>query len=344
MELGVSMFADLPVDENTGLQKDAGQRLRDLVTEIQLADEVGLDVFGVGEHHRSDYAVSNPEIVLAAAASVTQNIKLGSAVTVLSSADPVRIYQNFAMVDLLSKGRAELMVGRGSFIESFPLFGYNLDDYNQLFEEKLELLLRINQSEDVTWSGQLRAPLYQQKVWPRAQDNALDIWIAVGGTPESVIRAAHLGLPLMIAIIGGSPKQFQPLVKLYKDEYVKSGHDLTAMKIGVHAHTFLGEDAQSAADTIFPVYRAQMTKIGKERGWPPYSRAQFDMGISAEGALFMGDAPAVVDKILYLQETLGLTRFVAHMDVGGPSHKDLMKAIELFGTKVAPEVRKATGK
>lgn len=344
MELGVSMFADLATDSNTGKQKDAGLRLRELVTEIQLADQVGLDVFGIGEHHRSDYAVSNPEIVLAAAASVTKNIKLGSAVTVLSSADPVRVYQNFAMVDLLSGGRAELMVGRGSFIESFPLFGYNLDDYNQLFEEKLELLLQINKQEEVTWSGTLRAPLFQQKILPRAQDNALDIWIAVGGTPESVIRAARLGLPLMIAIIGGAPKQFRPLVNLYKEEYEKSGHDPADMKIGVHAHTFLADNNQDAANTYFPVYAAQMTKIGKERGWPPYSTAQFEMGRSPEGALFIGDAAAVTDKILYLQEMFGLTRFVAHMDVGGPAHKDLMKAIELFGTKVAPEVRKALGK
>lgn len=341
MELGVSMFADLPVDPVTGLQKDAGLRLRELIEEIKLADETGLDVFGIGEHHRSDYAVSNPEIVLAAAATVTRNIKLGSAVTVLSSADPVRIYQNFATVDLLSAGRAELMVGRGSFIESFPLFGYDLEDYNQLFEEKLDLLLRINQQEEVSWNGKLRAPLYKQKVLPRAQDNALDIWIAVGGTPESVIRAARLGLPLMIAIIGGYPKQFQPLVQLYKDEYLQSGHDPAAMRIGVHAHTFVAADDKTAADRYFPVYAAQMTKIGKERGWPPYSRTQFDMGRSAEGALFIGDAAAVVDKILYLQDMFGLTRFVAHMDVGGPDHKDLMKAIELFGTKVAPEVRKA---
>lgn len=341
MELGISMFADLPADPVTGRQKDAGARLRELIEEIKLADETGLDVFGIGEHHRGDYAVSNPEIVLAAAATVTRNIKLGSAVTVLSSADPVRIYQNFAMVDLLSGGRAELMVGRGSFIESFPLFGYDLEDYNQLFEEKLDLLLRINSQEEVTWNGKLRAPLYQQKVLPRAQDNALDIWIAVGGTPESVVRAARLGLPLMIAIIGGYPKQFQPLVRLYKEEYLQSGHDPAAMRIGVHAHTFLAADNKTASNSYFPVYAAQMTKIGKERGWPPYSQAQFDMGRSAEGALFIGDASAVVDKILYLHELFGLTRFVAHMDVGGPAHKDLMKAIELFGTRVAPEVRKA---
>ncbi len=298
----------------------------------------------MGEHHRADYAVSNPEIVLAAAATVTKNIRLGSAVTVLSSADPVRIYQNFAMVDLISNGRAELMVGRGSFIESFPLFGYDLEDYNQLFEEKLDLLLRINKLEEVTWAGKLRAPLHKQKVLPRAQDNALDIWIAVGGTPESVIRAGRLGLPLMVAIIGGNPRQFQPLVNLYKEEYEKNGHDLAAMRVGVHAHSFLADSDQAAADQYFPVYAEQMTKIGRERGWSPYNRAQFDMARSAEGALFVGDAAAVTDKILHLQEVLGLTRFVAHMDVGGPSHKDLMKAIELFGTKVAPEVRKALGK
>jgi len=341
MELGISMFADLPVDTATGRRQLAGQRLQELIEEIKLADEVGLDVFGVGEHHRSDYAVSAPEIVLAAAATVTKNIKLGSAVTVLSSNDPVRVYQNFATVDLISNGRAEIVAGRGSFIESFPLFGYDLKDYDRLFEEKLDLLLKINTNERVSWSGKLRAPIREQLVLPRATHDALDIWIAVGGTPQSVIRAARLGLPLMIAIIGGYPSQFKPLVKLYKEEYANAGHDVAKMRIGVHGHTFTGEESQAVADFIYPGYAAQMTAIGKERGWPSYSRVQYGTGRKLEGALLIGDVNEVTDKILYQQELFGLTRFVGHMDIGGPSHKELMRSIELFGTKVAPAVRKA---
>lgn len=341
MELGISMFADLPVDKKTGTPRPAGDRLQELIREIQLADETGLDVFGIGEHHRKDYAVSSPEIILAAAATVTKNIKLGSAVTVLSSADPVKVYQNFATIDLLSNGRAEIIVGRGSFIESFPLFGYDLKDYNELFEEKLDLLLKINKSKTVSWTGRLRPALVEQEVLPRALNDQLPVWVAVGGTPESVQRAARLGLPLMLAIIGGSPAQFAPLVQFYKEEYKRQGHDVGKMQIGVHAHTFTGENDQATADDLFPYYAAQMDRVGRDRGWPPYSRAQYDMGRGKSGALLIGDPPAVVDKILAQQELFGLSRFVAHIDVGGPPHKDLMKAIELFGTKVAPEVRKA---
>ncbi len=344
MELGISMFADLPVDAATGKHKPAQERLTELLAEIKLADEVGLDVFGIGEHHRSDYAVSSPEIILAAAASITTNIKLASAVTVLSSADPVKVYQNFATVDLISNGRAELMVGRGSFIESFPLFGYNLHDYNELFEEKLNLLLEINKNETISWKGNFRAPLVKQQVLPRAVDNNLDIWIAVGGTPASVQRAARLGLPLMIAIIGGSPAQFKPLVQYYKDEYQKHGHDPSALRIGIHSHAMLGDDSQTVADNYYPYYAAQMNRIGKDRGWQPFSKGQFTMGRSPEGALFVGDAAEVTDKILLQQEMFGLTRFVAHLDVGGAPHRDIMKAIEILGTKVAPEVQKALNK
>jgi probable LLM family oxidoreductase len=340
MELGVSMFADLSIDPSTGIRKKPGQRLQELIEEIKLADEVGLDVFGIGEHHRDDYAVSNPEIILAAAAPVTKNIKLGSAVTVLSSTDPVRAYQNFSTVDLISNGRAELMVGRGSFIESFPLFGYNLNDYERLFEEKLDLLLKINQNEQVSWSGTVRPPLKNQAIFPRPDQN-LDIWIAVGGTPASIVRAAKLGLPLMIAIIGGSPAQFKPHVELYKSEYLKAGHDPAKMRIGIHSHTFIGENSDDIADRFYPYYAAQMNRIGRERGWPPSSRAQFDGSRSSHGALFVGDSSEIVDRILRVQEMFGLTRFVAHMDVGGPPHSDIMKAIELFGTKVAPEVKRS---
>lgn len=340
MELGISTFADLSVDPATRLRKKPGQRLQELIEEIKLADEAGLDIFGIGEHHRDDYAVTNPEIVLAAAASVTKNIKLGSAVTVLSSTDPVRIYQNFATIDLLSGGRTELMVGRGSFVESFPLFGYNLHDYERLFEEKLDLLLKINENEEVSWSGTVRPALKKQRIYPRPDQN-LDIWIAVGGTPASIVRAAKLGLPLMVAIIGGNPAQFKPHFELYKSEYRKAGHDPAKMRIGIHSHTFVGENSDDVANRYYPYYNAQMNRIGRERGWPPSGRAQFDGSRSPFGALFVGDAAEVTDKILSVQELFGLTRFVAHIDVGGPPHADIMKAIELLGSKVAPEVKKA---
>ncbi|WP_028298415.1 LLM class flavin-dependent oxidoreductase [Olivibacter sitiensis] len=341
MELGISMFADLPVDKATGKHKSAQERIQELIEEIKLADEVGLDVFGIGEHHREDYAVSSPEIILATAATVTKHIKLASAVTVLSSSDPVKVYQNFATIDLISNGRAELMVGRGSFIESFPLFGYDLKDYNKLFAEKLDLLLQINKNETVNWKGTVRAPLQNQKVLPRAVNDHLNIWIAAGGTPESVYRAAKLGLPLMIAIIGGYPMQFTPLFNLYKKEYEAHGHDMAKYQIGTHSHALIGENSQEIADLYYPYYAAQMDRVGKDRGWQPYTRAQFDMGRDREGALFVGEPAEVVDKILYQKEMFGLTRFVAHMDVGGAPHDVIMKSIELFGTKVAPEVRKS---
>ncbi|WP_367866343.1 LLM class flavin-dependent oxidoreductase [Pedobacter sp. WC2423] len=344
MELGISMFGDLRVDPITNKFQPARQRLGEIIEEIKLMDELGLDYFGIGEHHRPDFSVSSPEILLAAAAVVTKNIKLGSAVSVLSSADPVKLYQNFAMVDLLSNGRAELMAGRGSFIESFPLFGNNLNDYNELFTEKLDLLLKINKEETITWKGKFRPELVNQQVLPRAVDNNLPIWIAVGGTPESVIRAGKLGLPLMIAIIGGSPSQFKPLFNLYREEYQKAGHDMAKFQVGIHAHAFFGENADEVAANYYPLYAAQMDRIGKSRGWPPYTKYQFDYGRQKEGALFVGDAEAAIDKILYAQEMFGLTRFAAHMDVGAPAHNDMMKSIEIFGTKIAPKVREALKK
>lgn len=341
MELGIGMFGDLSFDPQTGKPRHAGVKLQEILEQIKLADEVGLDVFGLGEHHRPDYAVSAPEIVLAAAASITKNIKLMSTVTVLSSAEPVKVYQDFSTIDLISNGRAEIGVGRGSFIESFPLFGYNLNDYNELFEEKLDLLLNINNNEVVNWSGKLRAPLVNQMVLPRATNaGQLPIWIAVGGTPESVLRAAKLGLPLIVAIIGGMPKQFQPLIEYYKSEYVKAGHDVAKMQIGIHSHTFLS-DTEANIDQYYHNYAAQMDRIGATRGWQPYTKAQYNGGRSKEGALFIGSPEEVTDKILYMHELFGITRFIGHMDVGDPSHKEMMKAIELFGTKVAPEVRKA---
>lgn len=333
------MFGDLSVDEQ-GKRKSAALRLQELIEEIKLADETGLDVFALGEHHREDYVISSPEIVMAAAATVTKKIKLASAVTVLSSADPVKVYEDFATVDLLSHGRAEIMAGRGSFIESFPLFGYDLRDYDRLFEEKLDLLLKINEQETVNWKGTLRAPLVNQKVLPRAYNNHLRVWIAVGGTPESVIRAGRLGLPLIVAIIGGSPRQFKSLVQLYKDEYRNAGHDISKMEVGIHSHSFVADNSKEAADILFPYYSKQMSKIGKERGWSSYSREQYEAGRTKEGALFIGSPAEVIDKIAYMKELFGITRFVAHIDVGGAPHKDLMKTIELYGTKIAPELRK----
>ncbi|WP_276090823.1 Atu2307/SP_0267 family LLM class monooxygenase [Pedobacter sp. JY14-1] len=343
MELGIGMFGDLSFDAQTGKPREAKTKLREILEQVKLADDIGLDVFGLGEHHRPDYAVSSPEIVLAAAAGITRNIKLMSTVTVLSSAEPVKVYQDFATIDLISDGRAEIGVGRGSFIESFPLFGYSLSDYNQLFEEKLDLLLQINNHEIVNWKGKLRAPLVNQTVLPRAlNEGRLPVWVAVGGTPESVLRAARLGLPLIVAIIGGMPKQFQPLIEFYKQEYISNGHDPAKMQIGVHAHSFVA-DNEAEADGYFVNYSAQMDRVGASRGWPPYTKVQYNGGRDAEGALFIGEPAAVVDKILYLHEMFGLTRFIGHMDVGDPSHTSMMRSIELFGVKVAPEIRKAVG-
>lgn len=344
MELGIGMFGDLAMDPQTGKYQSAQQRLNEIIEEIKLMDELGLEFFGIGEHHRPDYAVSSPEILLAAAASVTKNIKLGSAVTVLSSSDPVKVYQNFAMIDLLSNGRAEIMAGRGSFIESFPLFGYDLNDYEDLFVEKLDLLLEINKNERVTWKGRHRADLNDQQVLPRAVHNELPVWLAVGGTPQSIVRAGRLGLPLMLAIIGGSPRQFKPLVDLYREEYKFANHDPANMKVGIHSHAFFGDNASSLSDMYYPLYAAQMNRIGRTRGWQPYHRSQFEAGKSKDGALFIGESEAMIDKILYAQEMFGLDRFSAHMDVGGPSHKDMMKSIEVFGTKIAPKVREALAK
>lgn len=343
MELGIGMFGDNHYDEK-GKPLSAGDRLRELMEEVKLMDEVGIDFFGIGEHHRPDYAVSVPEIVLAAASSITKRIKLGSAVTVLSSSDPVRIYQSFATLDQLSNGRAELVAGRGSFIESFPLYGYNLNDYHELFEEKLELLLKINQEDTITWKGNFRAALQNQQILPRAVNNHLNIWVAVGGTPESVVRAAKLELPVMFAIIGGNPAQFKPLFKYYRELYEHFGHDPKKLQVGVHMHSFFGDNSKQTADYYYPVYSAQMNRVGASRGWGPFSRSQYEQGRTMEGAYLFGDANEAIDKILYLHEMFGLTRFSAHMDVGGPSHDMLMKSIELFGTKIAPKVREAIGK
>ena len=343
MELGIGMFGDVRIDEKTGYIQSPQQRLAEIIDEVKLMDEVGLDFFGIGEHHRPDYAVSSPEIILAAAATVTKNIKLGSAVSVISSADPVKLYQDFSTVDNLSNGRAEIMAGRGSFIESFPIYGYDLKDYEALFDEKLKLLLTLNKNEVINWRGKFRPAIHNQTIYPRPVQNEIPIWVAVGGTTSSVIRAGKLGLPIIFAIIGGDPANFIPLFEVYKQAYLDNGHDEAKMQIGVHMHSFFGKDTEQVANDYFPIYAAQMNRIGKSRNWPPYSRQQFDYGRGKNGHLIIGDPESAIDKLIQYNKLFGLTRFSAHMDVGAPSHKEMMKSIELFGTKIAPNVKKSLG-
>lgn len=339
MEIGISTFVETTPDVQTGETISHAQRLREVVEEIVLADRVGLDVFGVGEHHRKDYAASSPTLVLAAAATQTKWIRLTSAVTVLSSDDPVRVFQDFATLDGLSNGRAEIMAGRGSFIESFPLFGYDLNDYEELFEEKLDLLLRLRESEKVTWSGNHRPAIRDLGVYPRPVQDPLPVWIGSGGNTESVIRAGLLGLPLVLAIIGGRPTQFAPLVQLYKKAAAQAGHDVSKLPVASHSHGFVGEDTASAADKFFPSTQAAMNVIGRERGWGHYSRASFDAARSLEGALYVGDPETVAQKIIYLRKNVGITRFMLHCPLGTMPHEDVMRSIELLGTEVAPRVR-----
>jgi probable LLM family oxidoreductase len=310
--------------------------------EIELADQVGLDVFAVGEHHRADYAVSAPPVVLAAAAERTKRIKLSSGVTVLSSDDPVRVFQQFSTVDLLSGGRAEIMAGRGSFIESFPLFGYSLDDYDELFSEKLEMLYKLIHSEAFTWKGKHTQSINNLVVYPRPFQKTLPLWVAIGGTPESVVRAAEYGLPMTIAIIGGLPARFAPFAKLYRDVYAEAGHDAANLQLCINSHTYIADESQRALDEFFPPYADVMSRIGRERGWPGMSRAQFNASTDPKGALLVGSPQQVIDKILYEHELFHHTRFLAQMSIGAMPHKQIMHAIELLGTKVAPAVRKYT--
>ncbi|CAN5250757.1 LLM class flavin-dependent oxidoreductase [soil metagenome] len=341
MELGIYTFAEMSPDPKTGARIDPATRFRNLMEEIELADQVGLDVFGIGEHHRPDFAVSAPAVVLAAAAVRTKRIRLTSAVSVLSSDDPVRVFEEFATLDLISGGRAEIMAGRGSFIESFPLFGYDLRDYDSLFSEKLDLLLKIRAGEKVTWSGKHRAPLSGQGVYPRPLQNPLPVWIAVGGTPESVVRAGTLGLPLALAIIGGEPERFAPLVELYREAARRAGHDPEKLPVGINSHGYVADTSQQAADEAFPPFAEAMTRIGRERGWPPTSRAQFDAGRTLRGALFVGSPDEVVEKVLFQHQFFRHDRFLIQFSVGALPHSGLMRSIELFGTRVAPAVRKA---
>jgi len=317
------------------------QRIKDLLEEIKLADQLELDVFGVGEHHRPDYAVSSPALILAAAAVLTKKIKLASAVTVLSSDDPVRVYQDFATVDLLSGGRAEIMAGRGSFIESFPLFGYDLEDYDELFTEKLELLLKIKKNEIFSWKGKHRPSFNNMGVYPRPYQKEIPVWLAAGGTPASAVRAATLDLPLMLAIIGGKPEQFVSFVNLYKETAKKAGKDMTQLQMGINNHVYVGEDSQKAADEFYPYYAAMMDRVGRDRGWQPLTRPQYEYSRSPKAALMVGSVQEVIDKILYEHELFGNTRFMAQASVGNVPHKMVMKSIELFGTKVVPVVRKS---
>jgi len=342
MEIGIYTFGDVPPAASTDRAAIEGQRLRDLIEEVELADQVGLDVYGVGEHHRPDYAISAPAVVLAAAATRTKRIRLTSAVTVLSSDDPVRVFESFATLDLISGGRAEIMAGRGSFIESFPLFGYNLDDYDKLFTEKLELLLKLRDGERVTWSGSMRAPLRGLGVYPRPMQNPLPVWIAVGGTPQSVVRAARLGLPMALAIIGGMPERFAPVVDLYRDTARQAGHDPSALPVSINSHVFVADDSQDAADAFFPAYAEVMTRIGRERGWPPLTRQQFDAGRTLQGALAVGSPQQVIEKILFQHEIFGHQRFLAQVSGVVPQAK-MMRHIELLGTEVAPVVRREIG-
>lgn len=338
MELGLYTFADLTADPTTGVKISPAERMRELIEEIELADQVGLDVFGVGEHHRADYVVSAPAVVLGAAAVRTKRIRLTSAVTVLSSDDPVRVFQDFATVDLLSNGRAEIMAGRGSFIESFPLFGYDLDDYDELFSEKLELLLKLRGDERITWQGRHTSSIAGRGVYPRPVQAPIPLWIAVGGTPESVVRAGKLGLPMALAIIGGAPSRFARLVNLYREVCREAGHTPV---VSINSHGYLADTSQAAGDEYFPFHADVMGRIGRERGWPPTTRDQFEAGRGPEGAILAGSPQEVIDKILSEHELFNQDRFLLQMGIGTMPHDRILHAIELYGTVVAPAVRKA---
>ncbi|HEY8851734.1 MAG TPA: LLM class flavin-dependent oxidoreductase [Gemmatimonadaceae bacterium] len=342
MEIGIDSFAAAHNESSRAVSES--DRLRNLIEEIEHADQVGLDVFGIGEHHRKDFLDSAPPIILAAAASRTSRIRLTSAVTVLSSADPVRVFQNFATLDLISQGRAEMVVGRGSFVDSFPLFGFRLEDYDSLFTEKLDLLLKIRDNEHVHWSGKHRPALTGQGVYPRPVQNPLPIWLGVGGTPASFARAGTLGLPLMVAIIGGETHRFRPFVDLYWEAGRRAGHPREKLKVGVHSLGYVAETTQEAADDFFPGYARAFTDIGKERGWGPVTRAAFDAQRGPRGALLVGSPDEVAEKILRHSEALGgVSRFTFQMNAASLPHAKLMKAIELLGTRVAPALRKEPG-
>ena len=340
MELGIDSFVMAVPSALNGGGLPPVQAMEDLLQRMERADQVGLDVFGIGEHHREEFLDSAPHMILAAAATRTKRIRLTSAVTVLSAADPVRVFQNFATLDLLSSGRAEMIVGRGSFIESFPLFGLDLHDYDALFSEKLELLLKIRDNEKVTWSGQFRPPLTGQGVYPRPVQEKLPIWVGVGGTPQSFVRAGTLGLPLMVAVIGGDTHRFRPLVDLYREAGLAAGHAHEDLKVGLNSLGYVAETTEQAADEFFPGYAKSFTEIGKERGWPPVTRRHFDIQRGPLGALLVGSPEEVAEKILRHSEALGgVAQVSLQMDPGHLSHEQLMRAIELLGERVAPLIR-----
>lgn len=341
MEFGISTFGEIVPDHKAGNAENAHRRIQDLLDEAKLADATGLDVFALGEHHRSDYVVSSPEMVLAGAATITKNIRFISAVTVLSSSDPVRIFQNFATLDLISNGRAEIMAGRGSFIESFPLFGYNLNDYDELFIEKLDLLLNINQQERVAWKGTHRASLNNLGVYPRPLQRQLPIWIAVGGTPASVIRAGSLNLPLTIAILGGSPVQFTQLTNLYRNAAKKAGHDESKLQLCINEHLYVADTSEQAREEFWVIYGRMMNKIGQERGWSPMNKQQFEYLCQPEGPLLVGSAKEVADKLIYQYKLFNNTRFLAQVIHGDIPQEKIMHSIELFGKEVVPAVKAA---
>jgi len=339
-EIGVFTFGDHGPDPSTGATIPAAERMRQIVAEAELAEEVGLDVFGVGEHHRADFIVSAPEVVLAAVAARTERIRLTSAVTVLGSDDPIRVFQRFATLDLLSDGRAEVLVGRGSFVESFPLFGHDLADYERLFAEKLDLLLRVRAGTAVRWSGSTRPPLTGQEVHPRPLQEPLPVWIGVGGTPESAWRAGTLGLPMALAIIGGLPERFVPFANWHREALAAAGHDPASAPLAVTGHAFVAPTSQGAADVAFPPYAAVMSRIGRERGWPPLTRAQFEAMREPRGSLFVGDPEQVAEKLIAQHALFGHQRALFQVGLGALPHAEVMQAIELLGSVVAPLVRR----
>jgi probable LLM family oxidoreductase len=342
MQVGIDSFA--AAHDDGGLSVSQSERLQDLVKQIERADQVGLDVFGVGEHHRREFLDSAPAVILGAAAARTQHIRLTSAVTVLSAADPVRVFQEFATIDLLSQGRVEMVVGRGSFIEAFPLFGLRLEDYDSLFAEKLDLLLKIRDNEHVHWYGEYRPTLTGQGIYPRPLQNPLPIWVGVGGTPESFVRAGLLGLPLMVAIIGGETRSFRPLIDLYREAGRRAGHSADQLKVGLHSLGYVAETTQEAADDFFPGYAHTMTQVGKERGWPAMTRAAFDAQRGPRGALIIGDPDEVVEKIVRHSKALGgISRITFMMNPASLPQAKMMRAIELLGTHVAPALRGEPG-
>ena len=341
MELGITTFAESYPDPKTGVTISHGERLRQVLDEIVLAEEVGLEVYGVGEHHRPDFASSSPAVVLAAAAGRTTRIRLTPAVVILSSDDPVRVYQDYATLDLVSDGRAELLVGRGSFIESFPLFGYSLADYDELFTEKLDLLLAIRDHERVTWSGKFRPAIEDQPIYPRSQQDPLPVWVGVGGSPESIVRAGTRGLPVALAIIGGNPDRFAFFADLHRRTLLESGHDPARAPLAVHAHGYIADTAEQAVNEYYNSYAVAMTRLGRERGWGPMTRAQFDMMRGPEGSLVLGDVETVAKKIIRIRDVLGIDRFMLHISVGTLPHDQVLHAIELLGARVAPMVESA---